>query len=173
MRILPTWLCVCPILASITAQIFCPPLAIAQAPAIAPEELEFFEKQVRPLLIEHCYECHAAGEKNGGLLLDSRDAVLRGGDTGPALVPGQPDKSLLIEAIGYKNHDLQMPPSKPLNPGQVAILVDWVKRGAPDPRESASASNRCPGKRHVVSRRSKLLVIATNQQSRDSVGEAD
>lgn len=144
MRIYPAWLCVCSILASITAQLTCPPIVVAQTSTLAPDELEFFEKQVRPLLVEHCYECHAAGEKNGGLLLDSRDGVLKGGDTGPALLVGQPDKSLLIEAVRYKNHDLQMPPNKPLSETQVGVLVDWVKRGAPDPREATGAPTAAP-----------------------------
>ena len=76
-----------------------------------PEASEFFEKKVRPVLVEHCYECHSATAKKlkGGLLLDSRAGMLQGGDNGPALVPGQPDKSRLIEAVRYMNVDLQMP----------------------------------------------------------------
>src|SRR5262249_40725723 len=73
---------------------------------------EFFEKKVRPVLVDHCYQCHSPKAKKlkGGLLLDSRAALLQGGDSGPAITPGQPDKSRLIEAIRYKNVDLQMPP---------------------------------------------------------------
>lgn len=149
MRRFPAWLCVCFILASSTAQLANPPKAQAQTPvapttdtqpAIAPEQLEFFEKQVRPLLVEHCFECHAGREKNGGLLLDSRETTLKGGDSGPALVPGQPDKSLLIEAVRYKNHDLQMPPKKPLSEAQVSTLVEWIERGAPDPRVAVATT---------------------------------
>ncbi len=140
MRLFPAWLCVCSILASLTAQNYCLPTAHSQSPAIAPADLEFFEKQVRPLIVEHCYECHSGNEKNGGLRLDSREAVLKGGDSGPALIPSQPDKSLLVEAVRYKNHDLQMPPKKPLSESQVSTLVDWIQRGAPDPREAAAAA---------------------------------
>ena len=99
--------------------------------------LEFFEKSVRPILVEHCYECHAAGEVNGGLKLDSRAGVMKGGDTGPSLVARDPEKSLLIEAVRYRNRDLQMPPQNALSPAQVAVLEKWVAMGAPDPRVEA------------------------------------
>ncbi len=138
MRKFPAWLCICSFLASITAHLTYPPLANSQTAVSAPEDLEFFEKQVRPLLVQHCYECHSGAESNGGLLLDSRDGWQKGGDTGPAIVPGEPDKSRLIEAVRYKNHDLQMPPKKPLSEAEVNTLVQWVQRGAPDPRDSTS-----------------------------------
>jgi len=99
--------------------------------------LEFFEKNVRPILVKHCYECHAAGEVNGGLRLDSRAGVMTGGDTGPSLVAGEPDQSLLIEAVRYKNRDLQMPPQKALTTAQIGVLEKWVAMGAPDPRIEA------------------------------------
>ncbi|MBI5775368.1 MAG: DUF1553 domain-containing protein [Verrucomicrobia bacterium] len=99
---------------------------------------EFFEAKIRPLLVEHCYECHSAESKKGvkgGLRLDSRDGVLQGGDTGPALVPGNPDASLLIRAVRYQDDKLQMPPkNKKLPAEQIAALEAWVKMGAPDPR---------------------------------------
>ena len=108
------------------------------AAAPSAQQVEFFEKQIRPILAERCYECHSAEKKQkGGLSLDTRDAVLKGGDTGPALVAGDPEKSLLIEAVRYKNHDLQMPPKKQLAAAEVKALEDWVKMGAPDPREAA------------------------------------
>ena len=106
--------------------------------------LEHFEKHVRPLLVKHCYECHAAGEVNGGLLVDTRDGLLKGGDTGPALVPGQPDKSLLVEAVRYKNTDLQMPPKGRLAADEIAALEKWVSLGAPDPRVATSAPTAKP-----------------------------
>ena len=112
---------------------------LAAAPPSA-EQTEFFEKQVRPVLVERCYECHSAEKKTkGGLALDTREATLKGGDTGPALVAGDPEKSLLIEAVRYANHDLQMPPKKRLSEGEVKVLEAWVKMGAPDPREAAPA----------------------------------
>ena len=105
--------------------------------ATDPKHLEFFEKEVRPLLVEHCYECHSAGAEKlkGGLYLDSREGWMKGGDTGPALVPGQPDRSLLIEAVRYGNADLEMPPKNKLADRHIAILEKWVSVGAPDPRE--------------------------------------
>src|SRR5262245_49573809 len=82
----------------------------ASEAAIRPEERQFFEKQVRPLLIKHCYQCHSTEAKvlKGGLHLDSRDGWMKGGDTGPAIVPGAPEESLLIEAI--RGESLEMPP---------------------------------------------------------------
>ena len=111
--------------------------ALLAAP-VSTEQAEFFEKQVRPVLAERCYECHSAEKKQkGGLALDTRESTLKGGDTGPALVAGDPEKSLLIEAVRYGNHDLQMPPKKRLSDGEVRTLETWVKMGAPDPREAA------------------------------------
>jgi hypothetical protein len=113
----------------------------AGAAPLSPEQTEFFEKQVRPVLAERCYECHSAEKKQkGGLALDTRAATLKGGDTGPALTAGDPEKSLLIEAIRYGNHDLQMPPKKRLSDAEVKALEQWVKMGAPDPREAAPAA---------------------------------
>ena len=113
------------------------PLLHAAESKLAPDELDFFEKKVRPILVENCYKCHSRDSEKikGGLLLDTRDGMLKGGDTGPALVLGNPDKSLLIQAVRYKNKDLQMPPNdRQLEPAQVADLEAWVKMGAPDPR---------------------------------------
>ncbi len=103
------------------------------------EGVEFFEKKIRPILVDQCYSCHSAQAKKlkGGLKLDTRDGVLKGGDTGPAIVPGKPDESLLIKAVRYKEEELKMPPKQPLAAGQVADLEAWVKRGAPDPRSGA------------------------------------
>ena len=105
-------------------------------------QLDFFESKVRPVLADHCYKCHSAqaDKVKGGLLLDSREGVLKGGETGPALVPGDPEKSLLIKAIRYTDPDLQMPPKdKKLSEQQVADLVTWVRMGAPDPRTASAA----------------------------------
>ncbi|MSR66152.1 MAG: DUF1553 domain-containing protein [Pedosphaera sp.] len=112
-------------------------LAVAVArPGSAAEGEDFFEKKIRPLLVEHCYECHSAGSKKlkGGLRLDTREGVLKGGESGPVLVPGEPERSRLIESVRYKNRDLQMPPKTRLSTAQVADLEKWVKLGAPDPR---------------------------------------
>ena len=99
--------------------------------------LEFFEKKVRPLLVAKCYECHSEKDVNGGLRLDSKQAVAKGGDTGAVVIPGKPDESLLIEAIRYENRDLQMPPKNRLTNEEVLILEKWVAIGAPDPRNSS------------------------------------
>jgi hypothetical protein len=97
-------------------------------------EQQFFEKQVRPLLIMHCYQCHSSEAKvlKGGLHLDNRGGWMKGGDTGPAVVPGSPEKSLLIEAIRYQS--LEMPPRGKLPESDIAVLERWVGMGAPDPR---------------------------------------
>lgn len=98
-------------------------------------DLEFFESKIRPLLVEHCYECHSGTELNGGLSLESRVALLRGGNTGPAIALGSnASESLLIRAIEYKSEHLQMPPSGRLTDQQIGLLRDWIARGAPDPR---------------------------------------
>jgi cytochrome c553 len=114
--------------------------AAARAAEPALEGVEFFEKKVRPVLAEHCFKCHAADAKKikGGLLLDSRAGLFKGGDSGAAVVPGQPEKSRLIEAIGYKNVDLQMPPKGKLPETVLADLAAWIKMGAPWPQPDGS-----------------------------------
>jgi hypothetical protein len=110
--------------------------------AATPEEgVAFFEKRIRPLLAEHCYECHSASAKKtkGNLRLDSRDGWAKGGDSGPALVPGKPDDSLLIKGVRHWDKDFKMPPDTRLAPALVADLIEWVKLGAPDPRTNAPA----------------------------------
>jgi len=104
----------------------------------------FFEKTIRPILINRCYECHSveSGKNKGGLRLDSRDAVLKGGDNGPALVAGELEKSLLVESIRYHNQDMQMPPKGALPAAEVKALEAWVKMGAPDPREAVAAATQ-------------------------------
>src|SRR5262245_27829926 len=86
-------------------------LAVLPAAAAepSPEALEFFEKKIRPLLVNHCQECHGVRRQRGGLRLDSRAAMLKGGDNGPVVVPGEPDRSRLIRAVGYLDTKLQMP----------------------------------------------------------------
>jgi hypothetical protein len=108
------------------------------------EEIEFFESRVRPVLIDHCYPCHSANadKVRGGLLLDTRDGLLEGGDYGPALVPGDPDASLLIKAIRHSDPELRMPPKgAKLEPQQIADFEDWVRLGAPDPRVASAGSS--------------------------------
>jgi Protein of unknown function (DUF1549)/Protein of unknown function (DUF1553)/Planctomycete cytochrome C len=125
--------------------------AAAAADEFSPQQLEFFEKKVRPVLVERCYPCHSASAKKlkGGLRLDSRAGVIKGGDTGPAISPGEPGKSRLIEAIGYGNIDVQMPPKSKLPEAVIADLTAWVKMGAPWPLTPGSGApapgSRAPG----------------------------
>ncbi len=111
------------------------PLVALNAAEPTPEQLSFFENKIRPIVVERCYECHSAGKKQkGGLALDTKEGVLKGGDTGPALVTGDPAKSLLIQAVKWTDKDLQMPPKKQLGDDQIAALEEWIKMGAPDSR---------------------------------------
>lgn len=99
------------------------------------EGVVFFEKHIRPLLANKCFECHseAAGEQQGGLLLDRKTAWIKGGDTGKAVVPGDPDESLLIQAVRYEDDNLQMPPEQKLTETEIRLLEQWVSLGAPGP----------------------------------------
>ena len=110
--------------------------AVAAEKPLTPAETDFFEKKVRPVLVERCYQCHSEkGEKiKGGLVLDTKHGWMVGGDTGPALVPGDADKSLIIQAIRYDNAEIEMPPKGKMPAAEIAILEQWVKMGAPDPR---------------------------------------
>ncbi len=121
-------------------------LSVACNPAVAgegepsPAEIEHFEKQIRPLLHEHCYECHSAQAKvlQGGLRLDAASHLLAGGDSGPAVAPGNPDESLLIQSVRYHGDGYDMPPAGKLSDAEISLLVDWVARGAVFP-ETAQA----------------------------------
>ncbi len=107
-------------------------LSCSIAPLNAADGNDFFETNIRPLLVDHCQKCHGATKQQGGLRLDSREAMLKGGDTGPAIVIGQPDKSLLMMAI-RRTGELKMPPEKPLSEKQVEQFAKWVSLGAPWP----------------------------------------
>src|SRR6056297_1863590 len=97
-------------------------------PLSATEGFAFFETKVRPLFAKHCYECHSeeAGKRKGGLWLDRREGWEIGGDSGPSLVPGDVESSLLIETVRYLEPSLQMPPKTRLSTEEVAILEKWV-----------------------------------------------
>src|SRR5688500_735740 len=104
----------------------------------ADEGIEFFEKRVRPVLAAKCYVCHSAKTTaSGGLRLDSRDGLLKGGQHGPVVVAGRPDVSLLLRAISYQDTSLRMPPTGMLGEQQIADLTRWIEMGAPDPRDEA------------------------------------
>jgi mono/diheme cytochrome c family protein len=115
-------------------------VALTSGPASLAEDfslaqIEFFEKQVRPVLVQNCYECHSADAKKlrAGLRLDSRAGLLEGGDSGPAIVPGNADESLLVEAIRYAS--LEMPPRGKLAPEKISALIAWINDGAAWPAE--------------------------------------
>ena len=113
------------------------PFVRCAAAALSPAESTFFENKIRPILVDQCYQCHSQGSERikGELLLDTREGVLKGGKSGPLLVPGQPDKSRLMQAVRYQDKDLQMPPNdRKLSDAQIAVLAEWIKMGAPDPR---------------------------------------
>jgi hypothetical protein len=121
-------------------------LAAGRVEAADPDAaaVAFFEKQVRPLLSEHCHGCHSAkaNKTRGGLALDSREAILAGGDSGPAVVPGKPEQSLLLSAARGTKAELQMPPKgkAKLRPQQIAVLEKWIKDGAVYPAGGKAAA---------------------------------
>ena len=124
----------------------CAALPLAAAPA---GEDDFFDKKVQPILVDNCYKCHShqADKIKGGLTLDSLAGALKGGDTAPAIVPGKPEESLLVKAIGYTDPDLQMPPKdKKLSPEQIATLTLWIKNGAVWPGRPGAIATRPRGK---------------------------
>jgi cytochrome c553 len=140
-----------------------PPSAVAAAPAAKPADakpsaakpsaagIQFFESKIRPVLVAQCYECHSAESKSakGGLVLDTRNGIRKGGESGPAVVPGNVKQSLLIEAI--RREGLEMPPKEPLPETVVADFVRWVEMGAPDPREGKAAVRKidlAEGRKH-------------------------
>jgi len=113
---------------------------LGQSSTRAIDASDHFEANIRPVLVKHCYECHSSesGKAKGGLHLDTREATLRGGDSGPALVPGDPEASLLYVAMRQNDPDFQMPPKGPaLASAVVADFEDWIREGALDPREGA------------------------------------
>jgi len=103
----------------------------------------FFETKIRPLLIAKCYECHSGEKAKAGLRVDSRDALLTGGESGPAAISGKPEESLLIDVVGYRNV-VQMPPKAKLSEADIAALTDWVRRGLPWPNSKPAAPVATP-----------------------------
>jgi cytochrome c553 len=115
-----------------------PTTAADEKPAVSldPAAVEFFEKKIRPLLVKSCYQCHSSKAETieGGLRLDSRDGWAKGGDSGPAIIPGKPDKSRLLKAVLYQDPDLAMPPENAIPKRDVELIRQWIAMGAPDPR---------------------------------------
>jgi hypothetical protein len=127
-----------------------------QAPEPTREGVEFFEKKIRPILADNCLGCHSAKSKRpaGGLLLDSREGVLRGGASGqPAVVPGDPEKSLLLKAVRYADAKLQMPPTGRLTDEQIRDLENWIRMGAPDPRLIVATAPAAPANDYAAAKK--------------------
>lgn len=106
-------------------------LGVRAEEAFSPDDIKFFEQNVRPILVNKCQRCHRGGKESGELTLDSRDGLMEGGDSGPAVVPGKPEESVLIDAINFGNY--QMPPTGKLPQEDIDKLTEWVRRGAPWP----------------------------------------
>src|ERR1700682_1238697 len=125
------------------------PLASAQTPQ--QEGAEFFEKEVRPLLVARCHQCHGdLAKPKGKLRLTSHANILQGGETGPAVVPGKPAESLLIQALGY-TETLKMPPKGKLPDGEIAILTRWVQMGLPWPETKIETAKIPAGSQYQIS----------------------
>ena len=99
--------------------------------------VELFEKKVRPILVEKCQRCHGSALQKGGLRLDSRDALLKGGESGPVVSPGHPEKSELVRAINYEADGFQMPPTGKLDADSIGALTEWIREGAAWPASSS------------------------------------
>lgn len=125
------------ILAIAICALLVPAASYGEEPKFSAEQLEFFETQIRPLFAEHCYSCHSTKSEKlqAGLLVDSRNGLLTGGDSGTAIVPGDPDSSLLVEAVRYEGYE--MPPRGKLPNEDILKVERWVEMGAPWPQEAA------------------------------------
>jgi hypothetical protein len=113
--------------------------------ALPAEALTFFEKKIRPVLVTECYGCHSPEKRKkvrGGLALDTREGIRTGGDSGPAIVPGSPSRSLLIKALGHGDPELAMPPKKKLSTAIVRDFEEWIRMGAPDPRSGVKIASK-------------------------------
>src|SRR5216117_3688574 len=114
-------------------------LSLSKGELAQDKSAEYFEASVRPVLAASCYECHT-DQRMGGLRVDSRDALLKGGRTGPAIVPGDPDKSLMIQAL-RQTGTLKMPKGGHLKPEEIDALAAWIKAGADWPSFAASVNS--------------------------------
>ena len=120
-------------------------LTAALAADLKPADVEFFESKIRPVLVAECYECHDAKKQKGDLRLDYRDGLLKGGEEGAAIIPGDARKSLLIQSMDHSHETLRMPKKRPkLDAKIVADFAEWVNRGAPDPRVKAPEDSITP-----------------------------
>ncbi len=116
-----------------------PPLAaVAATPEPTADQVKFFEEKVRPILADNCYKCHGSDKQKGSLRLDLREAMLAGGESGPVIVPGKPHESSLVDAVKWQT--LEMPPTGKLSESQVATLTEWIRIGAPMPKDHGGGS---------------------------------
>ena len=152
------------------------PVAVA-ADEIAPDDLAFFEKRIRPVLVEHCYACHSAkaarvGDLEGGLQLDTRAGVAQGGDSGKVVGPGKPEESALIARLTSADKDTMMPPGGRLPESVVTDFSKWISKGAPDPRDGkavdAAQLTLQAGRNHWAYQRLPEPVSATRDATVDS-----
>ncbi len=112
---------------------------------LKPADLEFFESKIRPVLVAECYECHDAKKQKGDLRLDYRDGLLKGGEEGPSIVPGEAKKSILLQSMDHSHETLQMPKKRTKLDAQIiADFAEWINRGAPDPRTKAPEDSITP-----------------------------
>ncbi|MCH2203721.1 MAG: DUF1553 domain-containing protein [Fuerstiella sp.] len=117
--------------------VFLTVIGTARASSQPADTVEFFENHVRPILADHCYDCHGEVEASGKLRLDLKSGWERGGEAGPAIVPGDPSSSLLVRAVSWRDQDLKMPPEEAggkLSDKDIAVLTEWIRNGAVDPR---------------------------------------
>ncbi len=126
----------------VTCAIILQTLAGHSADLTDSEKSDFFEKRIRPVLVQHCYKCHSMDSKQakGGLRLDSREAIRKGGDSGPAVIPGDTEESLLLQALAYDGSFYDMPPAGKLSDAQIADLSQWIQDGAYDPRRATATT---------------------------------
>jgi cytochrome c553 len=140
------------LLVSFSCALLTAPLGVASGQTGGREaaRVEFFEKKIRPVLANNCYNCHSANTNaKGGLRVDDRNGLLQGGGRGPAVVPGQPDKSLLLQAVRHTHKKLKMPPKKPLSEEQLADLATWIRDGAAWPAVEVPASVGRPSAKYA------------------------
>ena len=147
--------------------------AAVPPPAAGPGAVDFFESKVRPVLADHCYKCHSGQSKSvkGGLRLDSVAGMRKGGDTGPAVVPGDLDGSLLVKAIKYDDDALKMPPQGKLPEAAIATLNQWVKQGAPAPHDDGPLRPAGSAQRDIESSRSHWAYQPISQAAIPAVKE--
>ena len=135
------------------------------------KQIDFFESKIRPVLVEHCYKCHSADADSdkklrGGLRLDTKDGVLKGGDSGAAIVPGRPKDGTLLRALHYTDPDLQMPPKEKLPEEVIKDFEKWIADGAADPRGDC----RCKGRNDHRHREGQDLLVVCRAEGTGGTG---